>query len=90
VSRPDWLRSSAVDVSAHLYESTSFVPRVYVDEDRATLRIDGSGGGVTLYADRSDLARLRDALADVLADLNAQRTTLTTTCVETPAPDSAA
>jgi hypothetical protein len=73
VSRPDWLPSTSVDVNVHAHETARLIPHLYDQEARATVRAEGSGGSVTLYATREGLARLRDVLADVVAQLDAAR-----------------
>jgi len=62
VTRPEWLPSSTVTVSAHVFETTSFPVRIHPREDRVTVGVEGSGGSVTLYLDRTDLVRLREVL----------------------------
>lgn len=71
MSRPAFLPSSTVDVHVHVYETSTIASVVYAVEDRATVRLDGSGGQVTVYAGRAELARLREALADVVTELDA-------------------
>jgi hypothetical protein len=75
VSRPDWLPSTSVDVNVHIHETARLIPHLYAQEARAIVRVEGSGGSVTLYANRDGLSRLRDVLADVVAQLDAARHT---------------
>lgn len=60
--RPNVLPSSTVTVNVHVVETTVFPVRCYPGEDRVTVDVSGSGGSVTLYLDRDDLARLRGVL----------------------------
>lgn len=73
MSRPDWLPSTTVSIHAHVHETATLIPRLFPGEERATVTADGSGGSVTLYATRDGLVRLRDVLADVVAQLDAAR-----------------
>ncbi|RTL67430.1 MAG: hypothetical protein EKK42_13855 [Pseudonocardiaceae bacterium] len=73
MSRPDWLPTSSVDVNVHLFETSTLRPLLYLDDQRATVRVEGTGGSTTLYAERDGLARLRDVLTDVVARLDAAR-----------------
>lgn len=73
MSRPDWLPTSSVDVNVHLFETSTLRPYLYPNDQRATVRVEGTGGTTTLYAERDGLARLRDVLADVVAQLDNAR-----------------
>jgi hypothetical protein len=73
VSRPDFLPSSTVSVGLHVYESTEFVTRTYPDEDRVTIDATGSGGSVTLFLDRPDIARLCTVLEQAEHDLTSRQ-----------------
>ncbi|GJF03812.1 hypothetical protein [Pseudonocardia sp. D17] len=73
MSRPHWWPSTSVSIDAHFYDTAALVPRTYPGDQRATVSINGSRGCVTLYAERDGLARLRDVLADVVAQLDAAR-----------------
>jgi len=67
-------RRFTVIVSAHIGASTGIESRVYPGENRVTVSLEGSGlTDVTLFADRAELVRLRDALSAVLTDLDEQR-----------------
>jgi hypothetical protein len=67
-------RRFTVIVSAHIAASTGIELTVYPGEDRVTVSLEGSGlTDVTLFADRLELVRLRDALSAALTDLDAQR-----------------
>ncbi|MGE0300557.1 MAG: hypothetical protein AB7I38_19000 [Dehalococcoidia bacterium] len=76
MSRPGFLPSSSVDVAVHVYETSTIGSTVHAAEHRATVRLGGSGGQVTVFADRGELVRLRDALAEVVAELDAARARL--------------
>ncbi|GAA4544371.1 hypothetical protein [Pseudonocardia xishanensis] len=73
MSRPDYLPSTRVETHAHVYETTRYSHRLYPADDRATVRIDGDGGEITVYGHLADLTRLRDAIVDVVAELAAAR-----------------
>lgn len=76
MSRPGFLPSSRVSVAVHVYETSTIDSTVHPGEGRATVQVDGSGGAVTVYAKRADLVRLRDALTEVVAELDAARARL--------------
>ena len=72
-------RVLSVAVDAHLYPDTAIDVRVYAMEDRATVRLTaglGSGVDVTLFADRSELVRLRDTLTAMVTELDTERAAL--------------
>lgn len=71
MSRLEYLPSSSVAVMVHVYESSTFSTRLHPGEDRAVVAASGSGGELTLFAHRTELARLRDVLAEVVAELDA-------------------
>ncbi|ODU02493.1 MAG: hypothetical protein ABS81_17395 [Pseudonocardia sp. SCN 72-86] len=71
MTRPDHLPAVVMSTSVHLFSSTRFTPRTYPADRRATVRLGSRDVDVTLYADRADLARLRDLLAEVVAQLDA-------------------
>lgn len=73
MSRPDYLPSTRIETHAHVYETTRYSHRLYAAEDRATVRIDGDGGEITVYGRFAELTRLRDVLVDVVAELAAAR-----------------
>jgi hypothetical protein len=51
---------------------------LYPDEDRVTVTVEGSNRArVTLYLPAAQLHRLRDSLAAVIAELEAERAALT-------------
>ncbi len=65
-------------VGVHLDESTVVDHRVYADQDRAVVdleppRDEHRSCRLTLFARRGELVRLRDALSDVLVELDAAR-----------------
>ncbi|MGE0843693.1 hypothetical protein [Pseudonocardia sp.] len=60
-------------MNVHVHETARLIPHLYTQEQRATVRAEGSGGSVTLYATRDGLVRLRDILAKVVAQLDAAR-----------------
>lgn len=76
MSRPAFLPSSSVVVCVHVFESSTFATVIHAGEGRATVRLDGSGGDVTVFADRAELVRLRDVFADVVTELDAARARL--------------
>jgi hypothetical protein len=67
--RPAGLPASSVDVAVHVYPESTIGHRLYPAENRATVRVRGSGGEVTLFADYDDLVRLWDAFADAAIEL---------------------
>jgi hypothetical protein len=70
-------RRFTVIVSAHIAASTGIDSTVYPAQNRVTVSLEGSGlTDVTLFADRPELVRLRDALSAVLTDLDEQRAAL--------------
>ncbi|WP_337826559.1 hypothetical protein [Pseudonocardia sp. UM4_GMWB1] len=73
MSRPDFLPSSTVSVGIHVYATTEFVTRTYPDEDRVTIDATGSGGSVTVFLDRRDIARLRTVLEQAEHDLTSRQ-----------------
>ncbi|MDN5915477.1 MAG: hypothetical protein L0I76_10285 [Pseudonocardia sp.] len=62
MTRPDYLPTSTVSVNLHVYETTPVQTVAYPNEDRVTVAASGSGGSVTLYLNRPDIARLRRVL----------------------------
>ncbi|SDG02504.1 hypothetical protein [Pseudonocardia oroxyli] len=79
MSRPEWLPTTHVEVGVHVYETTRFATRLYPEQDRATVRIDGSDAHVTVFGHHGDLVRLRDVLAEVVTQLETARSTTSTT-----------
>jgi hypothetical protein len=77
VSRPDWLPTTHVEVGLHVYETTRYATHLYPEQDRATVRIDGADAHVTVFGHHGDLIRLREVLTDVIAQLDAARSTST-------------
>lgn len=71
--RPAHLPAVVMSTSVHLFSSTSFNSRLYPADRRATVRLGSRDVDVTVYADRADLARLRDLLTEVVAQLDAAR-----------------
>ena len=69
--RPAFLPSSTVAVGIHVYATTTFATHLYPDDDRVTLDAAGSGGTVTLFLDRPEIARLRAVLEQAEQDLTA-------------------
>ncbi|WFG43542.1 hypothetical protein [Pseudonocardia alni] len=70
MSRPEWLPSSTMTVNMHVHETTAFPVRFYAEEDRVTVDITGSGGSVTLFLDRAELARLASVLLHTESELD--------------------
>ena len=77
MSRPDWLPTTHVEVGLHVYETTRYATHLYPEQDRATVRIDGADAHVTVFGHHGDLIRLREVLTDVIAQLDAARSTST-------------
>lgn len=73
MTRPEWLPSSMVTVNVHVFETTQFPVRIHPREDRVTVDVEGSGGSVTLYLDRTDLVRLREVLDATERELTARQ-----------------
>jgi hypothetical protein len=73
MSRPDWLPTTHVEVGLHVFETTRYSPRLYPEQDRATVRIDGVDAHVTVFGHHGDLVRLRDVIGEVIAQLDAAR-----------------
>ncbi|GAA1187495.1 hypothetical protein [Pseudonocardia alaniniphila] len=70
-------RRMTVIVSAHVNPTTAIDYTVYPAENRATVSLEGSGlTNVTLFAERPELVRLRDALAALVAELDEKRAAL--------------
>lgn len=67
--RAPGLATSSVDVAVHVYPETVIGHKLYPAENRATVRVRGSGGEVTLFADYDELVRLWDAFADAAIEL---------------------
>jgi hypothetical protein len=69
----------AVMAMAHLGPATAIKGRVHAAEDRVTVRLEdenGRGSDVTLFADRAELVRLRDALVALVVELDEERAVL--------------
>ena len=69
----------AVTVMAHLGPAIAVRGRVHAAEDRVTVRLEdenGRGSDVTLFADRAELVRLRDALAALVIELDEEQAVL--------------
>ena len=73
MSRPEWLPTTHVEVGLHVFETTRYTRHLYPEQDRATVRIDGTDAHVTVFGHHSDLVRLRDVIGDVIAQLDAAR-----------------
>lgn len=72
------MRGLTTNVGVHIDEATVIGYRVYVEDDRVTVEFQPApeecrGCRVTVFADRADLVRLRDALSGVLDELTAAR-----------------
>ena len=66
-----------VSAFAHLCPETRIEWRLTAVEDRASLTVEGPGPGyVTLFADRAELVRLRDAVTALVAELESERAAL--------------
>jgi hypothetical protein len=74
VSRPEWLPTTHVEVGLHVFETTRYTRHLYPEQDRATVRIDGADAHLTVFGHHGDLVRLRDVLGEVIAQLDAART----------------
>ena len=83
--RPDFLPSSTVSVGIHVYETTTFATHIYPDDDRVTLDAAGSGGTVTLFLDRPEIARLRAVLEQAERDLTEQQHEMRVRAISGPA-----
>lgn len=71
--RASFLPSSTVTVNVHVFETTTFPVRFYPGEDRVTVDVAGSGGSVTLYLDRVELARLCNTLGAAERELTTRQ-----------------
>lgn len=71
--RASFLPSSTVTVNVHVFETTMFPVRFYPGEDQVTVDVAGSGGSVTLYLGRVELARLCNTLVAAERELIARR-----------------
>jgi hypothetical protein len=64
-------------IHVHVHPDTAITSRLLMVEDRGTPMVKLTGGGcggrtdVTVFAERPDLLRLREAVDSVLADLDA-------------------
>jgi hypothetical protein len=74
-----------VEVGLHVFETTRYTPHLYPEQDRATVRIDGTDAHVTVFGHHGDLVRLRDVLGEVIAQLDATRTTASNTSTDATA-----
>ena len=74
MSRPEWLPTTHVEVGLHVFETTRYTRHLYPEQDRATVRIDGADAHLTVFGHHGDLVRLRDVLGEVIAQLDAART----------------
>ena len=83
--RPDFLPSSTVAVGMHVYETTTVAAHLYPADDRVTVDVAGSGGTVTLFLDRPEIARLRAVLEQVEHDLTAQQQEIGVRAISGPA-----
>ncbi len=67
----------SVSVGAHLSDSVGFLPTIHAPKNRATLTLEAATGPyVTVFGDRDNLARLRDALVELVAGLDAEKALL--------------
>jgi hypothetical protein len=57
-------------VSVHLYPESGIVPEVLAVGDRiaTVVRVEGNGVSVSVFAERAELARLRDAVDRLIAE----------------------
>lgn len=85
MTRPAFLPSNTVAVSLHVYETTEFTTRTYPYDDRVTIDATGSGGSVTLFLDRPDIARLRTVLEQAEHDLTSKQDEHGTRSISGPA-----
>jgi hypothetical protein len=66
-----------LSVSVHLRPGTEIRSHVRAVDDLAWLSADGPGhGSVTVFGDRAELLRLRDALTEMVTELDRQRAAL--------------
>lgn len=85
MSRPEFLPSSTVSVGVHVYETTIFATHLYPGDDRVTVDVTGSGGSVTLFLDRPEVARLRGVLERVEQDLTERQHEIGVRAINGPA-----
>ena len=83
--RPEFLPSSTVSVGIHVYETTTFATHIYPANDRVTVDVAGSGGTVTLFLDRPEIARLRGVLERAEQDLTEQQQEIGVRAISGPA-----
>ena len=70
---PEWQLFLPVTVGAHIQASTVISHQCYPGEGRATVAFEGTNSAiVTLFLPRAELARLRDALTAVIAELDTE------------------
>lgn len=63
-----------VVISAHLHDETDIRLTIYPDGNRFVMALRGGMGmQIDVFASRTNLERLRDALTTALVDLDAQR-----------------
>ena len=83
--RPDFLPSSTVSVGIHVYETTTVAAHLHPADDRVTVDVAGSGGTVTLFLDRPEIARLRTVLEQAEQGLTAQQNEIGVRAISGPA-----
>ena len=69
----EWELFMPVTVGAHIQASTVISHQCYPGEGRATVAFEGTNSAiVTLFLPRAEVARLRDALTAVIAELDTE------------------
>jgi hypothetical protein len=67
----EWQCTVPVTVSVHVYPGSGLAVTPFPGEDRAVVHVTGvNKAQLDLYARRADLARLAEAIAAALADLD--------------------
>ncbi|MBW0105241.1 hypothetical protein [Pseudonocardia sp. KRD291] len=82
---PDLMPSSTVWVGMHVYDNTSLGTKIYPADDRATVEATGSGGSVTLFLGRPEIARLRGVLEQAEHDLTEHQNAIGVRATSDPA-----
>ncbi|MEU4373121.1 hypothetical protein [Pseudonocardia alni] len=78
MARPASLPTTHVEVGVHVYETTRYATRLYPEQDRATVRVDGADAHVTVFGHHADLIRLRNVLTEVVTQLESARSQTST------------
>jgi hypothetical protein len=64
----------SMTASAHMRPETEILTRSDATTNRGWLGVDGPGGSyMTVFAERADLVRLRDALTALVAEIDTER-----------------